>query len=446
MAQGEPAGAPSAAPPAAPGPQDGQGAVSGASPGATVYERIAFVAAATPHAKQARDRLAALHGDTPFDDADVVVALGGDGFMLETLHRALGRGIGVYGMNLGSVGFLMNEFRDDALPERLAVTQAAVLRPLRMHAVTATGRVEEALALNEVSLLRQQSQTAKIRVTVDGRVRLAELMCDGILLSTPAGSTAYNLSAHGPIVPLSANLLPLTPISAFRPRRWRGALLPSSAEVLFEILEPAKRPVAAVADSLEVRDVVSVAVSEDQTLYATVLCDPRPRPCRVGNRRIAVARRDPVQAGLHAVDDIRISRAGQARGHRLGAGHQRRVVLQHLVEVADPQHRRRVKRLAEQEQPLGGAEPESLDIASQPAVIVVQSEPPSRHRHPATRRRDPEVAGEREIGAAAENGSIQGADRRHAAGFERVHHVGKDGDPVLSRYVVAGSFGHRRVR
>ena len=238
------------------------------------YERIAFVAAATTQAAEARARLAARHGEVPLANADIVVALGGDGFMLETLHRLLGTEIPVYGMNCGSVGFLMNEFNDEGLPERLARAQAAVLRPLRMHAVTSTGRVEEALALNEVSLLRQQSQTAKIRVTVDGRVRLAELMCDGILVSTPAGSTAYNLSAHGPIVPLSANLLPLTPISAFRPRRWRGALLPSSAEVLFEVLEPAKRPVAAVADSTEVRDVVSVAVSEDRTMQATVLFDP----------------------------------------------------------------------------------------------------------------------------------------------------------------------------
>jgi NAD+ kinase len=237
-------------------------------------ERIAFTAAKTEQAQEARTQLVARYGDPVVETADIIVALGGDGFMLETLHRVLGSGIPVYGMNLGSVGFLMNDFAEDPLLERLANAQEAVLRPLRMHAVTSTGRVEEALALNEVSLLRQQSQTAKIRVTVDGRVRLQELMCDGILVSTPAGSTAYNLSAHGPIVPLSANLLPLTPISAFRPRRWRGALLPSTAEVLFDVLEPAKRPVAAVADSTEVRDVISVAVSEDQTVQAVVLFDP----------------------------------------------------------------------------------------------------------------------------------------------------------------------------
>ena len=168
----------------------------------------------------------------------------------------------------------MNAFAENDLLARLGRAQAAVLHPLRMHAVTQTGAVEESLALNEVSLLRQLRQTAKIRITVDGRVRLPELICDGVLVSTPAGSTAYNLSAYGPIVPLSANLLPLTPISAFRPRRWRGALLPSTADVLFEILEPDKRPVAAVADSTEVRDVASVAISEDRTIATTILFDP----------------------------------------------------------------------------------------------------------------------------------------------------------------------------
>jgi NAD+ kinase len=236
--------------------------------------RVAFVAAATDLAGDARSRLVARYGDCPFDQAEVVVPLGGDGFMLETLHRVLGRTTPVYGMNCGSVGFLMNPVSEDGLLERLEAAQEAVLNPLRMHAVTAAGAVEEALALNEVSLLRQLHQTAKLRITVDGRVRLAELMCDGVLVSTPAGSTAYNLSAHGPIVPLSANLLPMTPISAFRPRRWRGALLPSSAEVVFDVLEADKRPVAAVADSYEVRDVVSVAVSEDRSVGAVVLFDP----------------------------------------------------------------------------------------------------------------------------------------------------------------------------
>jgi NAD+ kinase len=237
-------------------------------------ERLAIVAAPTLLAQEAGERLINLYGNVPVLDAQLVVALGGDGFMLETLHRVLGRPIPVYGMNCGSVGFLMNSFSEEGLLQRLASSQAAVLHPLRMHTVTQTGSVEEALALNEVSLLRQLRQTAKLRVSVDGRVRLPELICDGILISTPAGSTAYNLSAHGPIVPLSANLLPLTPISAFRPRRWQGALLPSSADVLFEVLETEKRPVAAVADSTEVRNVVSVAVSEERSMSVTVLFDP----------------------------------------------------------------------------------------------------------------------------------------------------------------------------
>jgi NAD+ kinase len=236
--------------------------------------RIAFAASATALAAEARDRLVALYGECPVEQASVVVALGGDGFMLETIHRVLTLRIPVYGMNCGSVGFLMNTFSEDDLPGRLARAQEAVLYPLRMHTVSADGSEDDALAFNEVSLLRELRQTSKIRVTVDGRVRLAELMCDGILISTPAGSTAYNLSAHGPIVPLSANLLPLTPISAFRPRRWRGALLPSTARVVFEVLEADKRPTSAVADFTEVRDVVSVAVGEDRSISITVLFDP----------------------------------------------------------------------------------------------------------------------------------------------------------------------------
>lgn len=238
------------------------------------HGRIAFEAAPTPVALEARDQLAARYGNCAPAQADVLVPLGGDGFMLETIHKALELNKPVYGMNRGSVGFLMNTFEVDDLLERLARAQAAELYPLRMHAVTVTGAVEEALAFNEVALLRQFRQASKIRITIDGRVRLAELSCDGVLISTPAGSTAYNLSAHGPIVPLSANLLPLTPISSFRPRRWRGALLPSTAEVLFEVLETDKRPTAAVADFTEVRDVASVAVSEDRTVSVTVLFDP----------------------------------------------------------------------------------------------------------------------------------------------------------------------------
>ncbi len=238
--------------------------------------RIAFTASPARAAQEARERLVARYGECALDEADVVTCLGGDGFLLETLHRLVdaGRLTPVYGMNCGSVGFLMNAFVEADLPERLARSQVATLYPLRMHAVTRGGAVAEALAFNEVSLLRQLRQAAKIRITIDGRVRLAELACDGVLVSTPAGSTAYNLSAHGPIVPLSANLLPLTPISPFRPRRWRGALLPSSADVMFEVLEADKRPVAAVADSTEVRDVVSVAVSEDRSVATSLLFDP----------------------------------------------------------------------------------------------------------------------------------------------------------------------------
>ncbi len=235
---------------------------------------IAFVAAQTEIAIAARHRLTDIYGDTTPEQSDIIVALGGDGLMLECLHKVLGTPKPVYGMNCGSVGFMMNEFAEPNLRERLARAQPSILHPLRMHAITASGVVEEAVALNDVFLFRQLRQAAKIRIMVDHRERLAELICDGVLISTPAGSTAYNLSAHGPIIPLSSNLLPLTPISAFRPRRWRGALLPSTVDVLFEILEADKRPVAAVADFTEVRDVVSVAVSEDRSISATVLFDP----------------------------------------------------------------------------------------------------------------------------------------------------------------------------
>ena len=236
--------------------------------------RIAFLAAQTDVAQEARARLAARYGDTPPESATAIVALGGDGFMLETLHRFLGQGIAVYGMNRGSVGFLMNGFVEDDLPDRIAQAQGATLHPLRMLAEVPDDEPVEALAINEVSLLRETRQAAKIRIVVDGKTRIEELICDGILLSTPAGSTAYNLSAHGPIVPLGANLLPLTPISAFRPRRWRGALLPTDARVVFEVAEAGKRPVAAVADYTEVRDVRRVTVWEDRSVTLTLLFDP----------------------------------------------------------------------------------------------------------------------------------------------------------------------------
>ncbi|HEY4941975.1 MAG TPA: NAD kinase [Rhizomicrobium sp.] len=231
-----------------------------------------FVAAAAPDAQAALALLRSRHNDVGADKADVVVALGGDGFMLQTLHNFLSRKKPIYGMNLGSVGFLMNEFHDDELEKHLAVAESAQLHPLRMRAEGANGATE-ALAFNEVSLLRQTQQAAKIRILVDEKPRIAELICDGVLVSTPAGSTAYNLSAHGPILPIDAALLALTPISAFRPRRWRGALLSHRARVRFEILEAGKRPVSAVADDLEVRDVAAVDVAEDRSISMTMLFD-----------------------------------------------------------------------------------------------------------------------------------------------------------------------------
>ncbi|MCC7427347.1 MAG: NAD kinase [Alphaproteobacteria bacterium] len=236
--------------------------------------RIAFLAAATRRAATLRKKLVERYGHAEPERAEVAVALGGDGFMLETLHRFLGKALPIYGMNCGSVGFLMNDERTEDLPARIARASVTELHPLRMAATRADGSSEQALAINEVSLWRQTRQAAKIRITIDGVQRLKELICDGVLISTPAGSTAYNLSAHGPIVPLASNLLPLTPLNAFRPRRWRGALLPASAQVVFEVLEAAKRPVAAVADYTEVRDVVRVAVHEDRAVTLTLLFDP----------------------------------------------------------------------------------------------------------------------------------------------------------------------------
>jgi len=233
---------------------------------------IHFVAADAADARAALTLMRQRYEDAGPEKGEIIVALGGDGFMLQTLHAFLGKEKPIYGMNLGSVGFLMNEFRDDDLHERLAAAERAKIHPLRMRATNAAG-VKEALAFNEVSLLRQTRQAAKIRILVDEKVRTQELICDGILVSTPAGSTAYNLSAHGPILPIDADLLALTPISAFRPRRWRGALLSHRARVRFEILEASKRPVSAVADDLEVRDVISVDVAEDRSIATTMLFD-----------------------------------------------------------------------------------------------------------------------------------------------------------------------------
>jgi len=227
---------------------------------------------AATDAQEALAEMQARHPDAGADKCDIVVALGGDGFMLQTLHAFLGKNKPIYGLNVGSVGFLMNEYRQDDLMARLDAAERAVVHPLRMQAHNAKG-MTEALAFNEVSLLRETRQAAKIRIHVDGRPRIAELICDGVLVSTPAGSTAYNLSAHGPILPIDADLLALTPISAFRPRRWRGAILPHRAKVRFEILENRKRPVSAVADDFEVRDVSAVDIAEDRSISMTMLYD-----------------------------------------------------------------------------------------------------------------------------------------------------------------------------
>lgn len=234
---------------------------------------LAFVASDRPEAQAARAVLHARYGGVAEDQADVIVALGGDGQMLETLHANLRRHTPVYGMNRGSVGFLMNDYAEDDLLERIASAERTVIHPLQMDAWTESGEVHTGLAINEVSLLRQTRQSAKLRILVDGRMRLEELSCDGCLLATPAGSTAYNLSAHGPIIPLDAHILALTPISAFRPRRWRGALLSHEAKVRFEVLEPDKRPVSATADNFEVRRVAAVEVRERRDIHLTMLFD-----------------------------------------------------------------------------------------------------------------------------------------------------------------------------
>jgi NAD+ kinase len=236
--------------------------------------KIAFVASRVKAAQDALLSLTERYGNVTPAKADVIVALGGDGFMLQTLHKHIKRQAPIYGMHRGSVGFLMNSYRETRLIERLKAAVAVTVHPLRMRALTANGKEHEALAINEVSLLRETRQAAKLRISIDGVQRLAELICDGALVSTPAGSTAYNLSAHGPIIPLGAGLLAITPISAFRPRRWRGALLPSKASVTFDILEHDKRPVSAVADYTEVRDVVRVHVTEEPDTDLTLLFDP----------------------------------------------------------------------------------------------------------------------------------------------------------------------------
>ncbi len=238
------------------------------------FKKITFLASDSPQAKRALSKLVKTYGNAPEDSTDVVVALGGDGHMLQTLHRFVSSGTPIYGMNRGTVGFLMNDFAEADLVERLGAAELTTIHPLKMKTLTAEGKSHSAIAFNEVSLLRQRHQAAKIRISIDGQTRLEELICDGVLLATPVGSTAYNLSAHGPILPIGSPLLALTPISAFRPRRWRGAILPHKAKVLLEIMEPEKRPVAAVADHVEVRNVTSVEIAEDKKRAVKLLFDP----------------------------------------------------------------------------------------------------------------------------------------------------------------------------
>jgi len=242
--------------------------------GATGMHKIHFATNQTAGAEAAALRLHERYGQSALDDADIVVALGGDGLMLQTLHTVMDRGTPVYGMNFGSVGFMMNEFSEADLIDRLDAAQRTRIFPLSMTVRDQSGATRTALALNEVSLFRSTHQAAKIRIAVDGEVRLEELICDGILLSTPAGSTAYNLSAHGPILPIEAPLLALTPISPFRPRRWRGAILSNRAVVTFTMQEAEKRPVSAVADNVEYQNVREVIVREDRSHGVTLLFDP----------------------------------------------------------------------------------------------------------------------------------------------------------------------------
>lgn len=235
---------------------------------------ITFTASARPEAQEALIRLRHRYGDVGEELADVIVALGGDGHMLDTLRKRLKDHKPVYGMHRGTIGFLMNDYAEEGLPERLAHAEPVTIHPLVTRCETVKGTIVEERAFNEVSLLRQTAQTAKIRILIDGAERMPELVCDGVMVATPAGSTAYNFSAHGPILPIDSRLLALTPISAFRPRRWRGAILPHRAHVRLEVIEPQRRPVSASADNLETRDVAAVEVEEDSDATLTLLFDP----------------------------------------------------------------------------------------------------------------------------------------------------------------------------
>lgn len=238
------------------------------------FKNIAFVAAPSSEAEKATARLIKQYGGVSPDKADVIVALGGDGMMLHTIHDFMDRDVPIYGMNRGSVGFMMNEFSEENLPARLDRAELIEMHPLRMSATDLDGKIHTSIAINEVSLLRETRQAAKIKIIVDGVSRMDEMICDGVLVATPAGSTAYNLSASGPIIPLGNDLLALTPISAFRPRHWRGALLPAKAKIAFEVHDPDDRRVSATADFNEVRNVVRVEISEDRSLAPKLLFDP----------------------------------------------------------------------------------------------------------------------------------------------------------------------------
>lgn len=237
-------------------------------------ENITFLASDAPVAQEALAKLTKAYGSVPVDEAEVIVALGGDGFMLQTLHATQAMDVPVYGMNCGTIGFLMNEYDEEGLPARLSEAEEEVINPLAMHAETADGAIRKALAINEVSLLRAGPQAAKLRITIDGKVRMEELVCDGALVCTPAGSTAYNYSAHGPILPIGAEVLALTAMAAFRPRRWRGALLPKTAVVRFDVLDAEKRPVMADADGRSAPNVVSVEVRSEPAVRHRILFDP----------------------------------------------------------------------------------------------------------------------------------------------------------------------------
>lgn len=241
---------------------------------ARTFDKVAFVASDVPEAKAARDRLSERYGSVAPKEADAIVALGGDGLMLQTLHKHMNDGIPIYGMNRGSVGFLMNEYHEDCLKERLAAAEINAIHPLSMMAYDRDGKATKALAINEVSLFRESYQAAKLRISIDGKVRLEELICDGVLVATPAGSTAYNLSAYGPIVPINSPLLALTAISPFRPRRWRGALIADRARISITVLEAEKRPVSAVADHFETRSITRVDIALAQRIELLMMFDP----------------------------------------------------------------------------------------------------------------------------------------------------------------------------